>query len=282
MRHRSYRRGPACHAGFTLVELLVVVGIIAVLIAMLLPVLTRAREAARRTVCLSNTSQLTAAVLMYVADNRHRLPDACMTNSTDSPLSPRAVGLPAWTSIGPETYVLPSIGQLLERYLGQKGSVWQCPSANWASFSIRGGDPYGGITPADEFKPNIVYTATKDILFTLPGRSAYDIYKYRLEDWAVRNVAGLKATQVTALTGQRASEIVLFYDRTPNYHAARGDIYSGMNGDFWASYGYLDGHVEGKGYRNVREYLAVFHAPVPQRWFGTDFTQRFSDEYRVK
>jgi hypothetical protein len=84
----------------------------------------------------------------------------------------------------------------------------------------------------------------------------------------VRNVAGLK---ISRLNGQPASEIVLFYDRSPSYHAFRkADIYSGANSDFFASYGYLDGHADGRGYANFNEYLKVFHRPIPQQWFGQD------------
>jgi len=60
--------------GFTLVELLVVVGIIALLISILLPVLKRAREAASRDICLSNHKQIATAFIMYANDNKQRLP----------------------------------------------------------------------------------------------------------------------------------------------------------------------------------------------------------------
>src|SRR5436190_20521605 len=65
---------PVPRAGFTLVELLVVVGIIAVLIAILLPVLGKARAAANRAVCLSNIKQLYNGILMYCNDNNGYFP----------------------------------------------------------------------------------------------------------------------------------------------------------------------------------------------------------------
>lgn len=57
--------------GLTLVELLVVIGIVAVLIAVLMPVLNKARESALRTKCASQLRQLSMAFNMYLGENKN-------------------------------------------------------------------------------------------------------------------------------------------------------------------------------------------------------------------
>ena len=74
---RRRRAGPpqSCiRRAFTLVELLVVIGIVALLVSILLPAVSKARESARRAACLSNLRQVHLTFYLYAQANRDRVP----------------------------------------------------------------------------------------------------------------------------------------------------------------------------------------------------------------
>jgi len=98
--------------GFTLIELLVVIAIIAILASILLPVLSRAREQARRAVCMNNLKQFGVVFMMYAQDY-------------DGWLPPRLGGGSDYMvrDGGFLTYVIPT----LESY-GAKSGMAACPS----------------------------------------------------------------------------------------------------------------------------------------------------------
>ena len=82
---------------FTLIELLVVIAIIAILAALLLPVLGRAKESARGAACIGNLRQVGVALQLYVDANNQRLPtmyDRPVVTDTNQPFLDPTVSPP--------------------------------------------------------------------------------------------------------------------------------------------------------------------------------------------
>jgi prepilin-type N-terminal cleavage/methylation domain-containing protein/prepilin-type processing-associated H-X9-DG protein len=86
MESRPCRRQEAnAPDGFTLIELLVVIAIIAILAGLLLPALSKAKEAGRGAVCKSNMRQLTIGILLYADDHEQYLPWPGDVNRNEDP-----------------------------------------------------------------------------------------------------------------------------------------------------------------------------------------------------
>jgi len=139
--------------GFTLIELLVVIAIIGILAAMVFPVFARARESARKAVCLSNVKNIALAIQMYLADNNDTLP----------PDETRREAIEYWQTVpGGHSSRSYDVGDMTDRcnrdvqgnpylvwavildeYIKNR-DVWRCPSAkvqNGAAFIMAIGLP---------------------------------------------------------------------------------------------------------------------------------------------
>ena len=199
---------------FTLVELLVVIGIIALLISILLPSLNQARETAKTTACKSNMRQIATATVMYINDNNGVLPGGrnFEWQNGDNPATQDVdgyVGIP-FDPGGYPWQLPPYVQTLLDPYLptdakeGDRGvnGVWRCPGVQ------------GGVGPDWLQDPGAVH------------------YRYNMDYAPSRRSAALKSS----------TEAMIFYDICwpdwkPEQYPHRGGNQHLIN------VAYADGHV---------------------------------------
>jgi type II secretory pathway pseudopilin PulG len=158
-----------------LIELLVVIAIIAILAALLLPALAKAKQRGYRAVCISNLHQQGVAFQIYSGDNRNKLPDLRYPPYAPAATPPTAVGLWPWDVSTNLTDELISDGCTRNVFYCpaysdfNSGYTWYYNISNNVAFHILGyvyllpgaGMNSGGKPEAPFWKTNVLGTATQ-------------------------------------------------------------------------------------------------------------------------
>lgn len=294
--------------GFSLTELLVVIGIILIVCTLILSGAVSARKAARQTLCLTQLRSIGIAVTNYSVRYSGALPMGSWADLpggangqlSEAPMS--AKGFPDLKGdlaqlVGEGAGPLPTVRDTLQSYMSTKEKVWRCP--NQPDVRLASGQaviPFVGSGFVDDdrgFRPGYRFMCTVDLRPFVRGDAAQRDWgkKTLAGDLLVRNIGGLKHNRLkvqgpggVAVSGSgSSSSIVVAYDVSPTYHSKETrelhEIAPGEGVELKYNMLFLDGHADQLTLSGRDGFLARFHGPVQQKFYGAEFATEFAEYF---
>ncbi|HXB59301.1 MAG TPA: prepilin-type N-terminal cleavage/methylation domain-containing protein [Candidatus Acidoferrales bacterium] len=238
LTRRAQGKKSAPPSGFTLIELLVVIAIIAILAAILLPVLAKAQQRGERAYCLNNMRQLALGWIMYADDNNGTI--TVNGSTSDQTLQSWVKGIMSWDSkLAPnsDNYNTTNLyDSELGPYCGHSTGIYKCPGDKMnaakgprvRSVSMNAFMHGSTTTVTNLMQGFIVYNKLSGMV--APGPS--DLWVFCDEQGDSINDGFLIFDMPDALTKPE------WYDRPAAYHGGTG------------AFSFADGHAESKKWRD--------------------------------
>ncbi|HYV37049.1 MAG TPA: prepilin-type N-terminal cleavage/methylation domain-containing protein [Gemmataceae bacterium] len=161
MRFGNMNNRSAFRRGFTLVELMVVMAIVAVLVGLLIPAVQKARDASANINCKSNLHQLGIATHSYIVANNQNLPPGLVGDATN--------GRVFWFgSVAGGTKTVDVSGGFLSKFYESDNRILQCPSLDLLSVALDYGGKSGGYGYNYEYLAPPTYASSAPFGVTVP------------------------------------------------------------------------------------------------------------------
>lgn len=225
---------------FTLIELLVVIGIIAVLLAILLPAMEKVREQTNQASCGNNLRQIGQGLVMYAGENHGAFPRTAYIVGAPLVMGTGSAATDPFRSGGPQANDLTAGPFLLMRVLNLPSVVFTCPYNDSAQWTPDAADPQAHSNWTD-YKKNLAYSFANPYPDATAVAAGYTLTNQRKPDLAIAADRNPGLGKKNSENHEERGQNVLFGDSHVEWENAadvgvkKENIFTNNNGQVLAS-----------------------------------------------